>query len=324
MRLARSRWLDQLEAEPGRRVRAGPECEAGVDHDRDETRRRLLPGRPDPERADLDRAVEAHPLVSQPSGTVSTRTSPNLARNRSAPASSVNATSSVASAPGNSANPSGKSSSIARGRFLDVRAGNDDRSAQKAQRKALFSFSKKPSSGLYVSSFAVCSNSPSSRRCSSVELPRHDDVDEHAVVAPAEALEHGHAAAAENANGAWLRPGLEVELLLALQRRDRRSRAERGLGHRQVDRRVDIVALTHEPLVWADPDEHVDVARLPAERARMALAREPDSLSVVDARRDLHVETSLLERPPRAGTGLARMLDDSPCATATRAGLCCG
>src|SRR5207342_1899435 len=53
-------------------------------------------------------------------------------------------------------------------RLLDELAGNDDGSAQQAQRKALFSFSKKPSSGLYVSSFAVCSNSPSRRRCSSV------------------------------------------------------------------------------------------------------------------------------------------------------------
>jgi hypothetical protein len=49
-------------------------------------------------------------------------------------------------------------------RLLDELAGNDDRSAEQAQRKALFSFSKKPSSGRYVSSLAICSNSPSSLR----------------------------------------------------------------------------------------------------------------------------------------------------------------
>ena len=73
------------------------------------------------------------------------------------------------------------------------------------------------------------------------------------MVTAAEALQHGHAAAAENADRAGLRPGLELELLLAIQRRDRRARvpsAASVIG--QVDGRVDVVALAHEPLVWAD------------------------------------------------------------------------
>src|SRR5207244_8017267 len=44
----------------------------------------------------------------------------------------------------------------------------DADSAQGAQRKALFSFSKKPSSGLYVSASLACSNRSSRPRCSSV------------------------------------------------------------------------------------------------------------------------------------------------------------
>src|SRR5512133_1027189 len=118
------------------------------------------------------------------------------------------------------------------------------------------------------------------------------------MVSATEALEHGHAAAAEDANGTGLCPGLEVQLLLTLERDDRRPRTERGLCHRQIYRRVDVVALAHEPFVRPNPHEHVDVARLPSERARMALAREPDALPVVDAWRNLHVETPLLQRPP--------------------------
>jgi outer membrane murein-binding lipoprotein Lpp len=49
-------------------------------------------------------------------------------------------------------------------RELGLAAGDDDAS----QRNALLSFSKKPSSGLYVRSSACASKSSSSRRCSSL------------------------------------------------------------------------------------------------------------------------------------------------------------
>ena len=53
----------QLECESGRGMRPGSEGSAGVDHDRDGAGRRLLPGRADPERADLDAVVELAPAV---------------------------------------------------------------------------------------------------------------------------------------------------------------------------------------------------------------------------------------------------------------------
>ncbi|HEV2903239.1 MAG TPA: hypothetical protein VGW30_08260 [Gaiellaceae bacterium] len=42
-------------------MRARPEGTTGIDDDRDRIRRRLLPGRPDPERPDPDRPVELAP-----------------------------------------------------------------------------------------------------------------------------------------------------------------------------------------------------------------------------------------------------------------------
>src|SRR5215216_2767518 len=57
---------EQLEAQPGGRVRAGAEGAAGVDDDGDDSGRRLLPGRPDPERADPDRAVKLPPALLPP------------------------------------------------------------------------------------------------------------------------------------------------------------------------------------------------------------------------------------------------------------------
>ena len=53
----------QLEAELRRRVPAGSERAARIDHDRDRAVVGLLPRRPDPERADADRLVELPPAV---------------------------------------------------------------------------------------------------------------------------------------------------------------------------------------------------------------------------------------------------------------------
>src|SRR5205823_10646683 len=46
---------------------------------------------------------------------------------------------------------------------------------------------------------------------------RHEDVHEDAVVAPPKPLEHGHAAAAQDAELAGLRPRLELERDVALE-----------------------------------------------------------------------------------------------------------
>ncbi len=55
--------VEEAEAESGRRVRTGPEGAARVDDDRDRTVRRHFPGRADPERADPDGPVELTPAL---------------------------------------------------------------------------------------------------------------------------------------------------------------------------------------------------------------------------------------------------------------------
>src|SRR5439155_1078700 len=73
------------------------------------------------------------------------------------------------------------------------------------------------------------------------EAARHRDVDEHAMVAPAEALQHRHALAAQHANVAGLGPRRQLELDGPVQRLDRLRRTDCGLDDRQVDLRVDVV-----------------------------------------------------------------------------------
>ena len=92
------------------------------------------------------------------------------------------------------------------------------------------------------------------------------------MVAAPEPLEHRHSATAEDACLAGLRSGLELELDLSVEGRNRDLSAECSLRHRQVDRRVDVVALAHESRMGTDADEHVQVARLPTEQPGMAFA----------------------------------------------------
>ncbi len=58
---------EELEAEPGGRMRAGPEGAARIDDHRERTVIGALPRRPDPERPDADRPVKAPPRIL-PSG----------------------------------------------------------------------------------------------------------------------------------------------------------------------------------------------------------------------------------------------------------------
>src|SRR5439155_7052233 len=67
------------------------------------------------------------------------------------------------------------------------------------------------------------------------QLPRYGDVHEHTVIAAAETLEYGHPAAAEDADLTRLGAGLEVELDITLERRDRDPGTECGLRHREID-----------------------------------------------------------------------------------------
>src|SRR5439155_19003633 len=153
------------------------------------------------------------------------------------------------------------------------------------------------------------------------EPPRHDDVDEHAVIAAAEALQHRHPASREDAEFARLRARRKLELDRAGERVGLKRRAERGLGNRQVDRGEYVVALAHEAGVRLHAHTNVDVACTAARVPGVPFARDADLLSVVNAGRDLHFQPALLEHTARAVTLRARCVDDPAGAAATRAGL---
>jgi hypothetical protein len=150
----------------------------------------------------------------------------------------------------------------------------------------------------------------------------HEDVDEDALVAAPEAVQHGHAAAAKGDDLPRLRPGPELELLLAVERGQRHGGAERSLRERHVDGRIDVVALPYEALVRPDPNLDVGVAGPAAGQAGVTFAGQPEPLTVVDARRDLDRERPLLHDPSGAvafGTGA---LDPPSRAAARRTRLC--
>src|SRR5439155_10924146 len=99
---------------------------------------------------------------------------------------------------------------------------------------------------------------------------------------------------------------------------DRDGGAERGLRHRQVDRGVDVVALSDEPFVGTDTNLDVHVAGATAERPGVTLAAQADALSVVDTCGNLDLERPLFDHAPAAATLLTRMLDELARAAARR------
>src|SRR5581483_6097568 len=62
--------LQELEAEPRRRMRSGAEGATGIDHDCDRVRARLLPRGTDPAATDPHAVVESAPAVLPPFGDV--------------------------------------------------------------------------------------------------------------------------------------------------------------------------------------------------------------------------------------------------------------
>src|SRR5436190_10483888 len=147
-------FLEQLEAEPRGRVRAGAEGAAGVDHDRREPTRRPLPRRPDPEAVDDDTVVEGAPgvLPAFAHGLGLHDVEPG---GRLVGVDGVRAVQLL----------DALREDVQEERELGL-AADDDVPLQ--PRNMLFSFSYRPSSALYVPSWECDSNSASSRRCSSV------------------------------------------------------------------------------------------------------------------------------------------------------------
>ena len=97
--------------------------------------------------------------------------------------------------------------------------------------------------------------------------------------------------------------------------------AQRGLRERHVEPRHEVLAVALEARVRLDHHEHVQVARRGSAIARMAMAREPHALTVIDAGGDVDVQAAGLHLPARSAAQLAWRLRDAAVATAAVAGL---
>ena len=166
---------EQLEAELRRRMPAGPERAARIDHDRDRAVVGSLPRRPDPQRSDANRLVELPPavlpVVLDDGGRGAAERLPDSFFTRSVRVRGElepTFTRDLFESLGEELDHHGA-------RLLGPCVGDGDRdAAQKRhadpgiQRMAFLSFSKKPSSRRYVSSSESASKRSSSSRCSSV------------------------------------------------------------------------------------------------------------------------------------------------------------
>src|SRR5438105_405642 len=139
-------------------MRPGAEGTPGVDHDRLELRRRVLPRRPDPEATDDDAVMEGAPSVLPAVGDVLHADVEAFAQRALAGIVGVDREAAVELL-------HALRKQLEQLRELELAPADDD----PPQRNALFSLSKKPSSSWrYVFSSACASNSESSRRCSSL------------------------------------------------------------------------------------------------------------------------------------------------------------
>ena len=287
-------------------MRAGAEGAARIDHDGDRVCGRLLPRRPDPQTADADAVVEGAPAVLPALGHV-VHLDDVEAERRLVRVDGVRAVELL----------DALGEDVEQERELRLSADDD----VAPQRNALLSLSKSPF-GLAVRALVGMLVELAQKAALLVaEVARYEDVDEDPLVAAAAPLQDGHATAAEDDDLARLRPRRQLELLLPVERRDCERGAERGLRERQVDGRVDVVALAHEALVGTDPHLDVDVAGRAADEPGVPLAAQADLLAVVDPRRDVDRQRPLLDDAAGAAALGARLLDPAARAGARRAGL---
>ena len=173
-------------------------------------------------------------------------------------------------------------------------------------------------SGLRFSSPSVSSRRSASSRCSSLSFagtitftntcwsPRREQV--------REPLRAQHDPVAR------LRPGLDLDLLIAVEGGNHGCAAEHRLGRRDLDHADEVGALAPESVVLLHVHEHVEITGVRSRFTRVAGARDPDPLPGLDPGRDLDL--------PRAGAGdpapptalRARLLRNLARATAPLAG----
>ena len=139
-----------------------------------------------------------------------------------------------------------------------------------------------------------------------VEPTRDVDAGVHVEVAAPSAFEGRHALAAQHVDVARLGAGGNLDLDLAGRAGNRERRAERRLRHRQVDGRVEVVAVALDAGVRGDADLDEEVARRAGELAGVSLAANADPLSVGDAGGNVDVDGAVVQRAADAVAGGAR------------------
>src|SRR5580704_5758903 len=107
---------------------------------------------------------------------------------------------------------------------------------------------------------------------------------------------------------------------LAVERRHLDVAAERGLHHGDRHAAMDVGTLALKQLVAPHRQEHVEIARRPAARARFALAGKADARAVLDAGWDVDLQRLVAPHPALAGAAAARLVDHLARAVAGMAG----
>ena len=139
--------------------------------------------------------------------------------------------------------------------------------------------------------------------------------------AAALAVELGRALAAQALDGPVLRAGGHAQALAARQRGDLDLRAAQGLGDRERDLDLEVLALALEDRGVGDVGDHEEVALRPAAAARLALAGQADAAALAHSRGDVDLVLLDRARGARALAGRARVVDDRAAALALRARL---
>ena len=110
--------------------------------------------------------------------------------------------------------------------------------------------------------------------------------------------------------GLGLGARLDLDLLLAVDRRHHDLRAEGRLGDGDLGLVVELGAFARQRRVRPDVDGDVQAARRSATRPGLALVREADLVALVDAGRDRDAQRPLALGPAVAVARLAGRLDD--------------
>src|SRR5690606_12223829 len=155
--------------------------------------------------------------------------------------------------------------------------------------------------------------------CSEIDRRLHLHAAEQIAVARRPHGANAFAPQAKHLAGLRLRRNFQHDV--PVERRHLDRAAERG--GRKADRHLarQILAVAREDRMRPHDDIDVQVARRTAVAARLSLARQPDPVAVVDARRHLHGQRPDLAHDARARAVRARLLDPGARAAADRARL---